>query len=78
MIYSVFNSNVLLIWGSNLAIIKTSLMLRLPALRTIASILMGKLLSLFLHFIKCFCFEALFNSDVEVSDCSSYIILMAF
>ena len=32
MIYSVFNSNLLLIWGCNLAISKASLILRLPNL----------------------------------------------
>ena len=52
MIYSVFNSNLQLIWGCNLIIYKASLILRLPTLRTIASILMEKLLSLFLHLIK--------------------------
>ena len=51
MIYSVFNSRLLLIWGCKLAINKASLILRLPTLRTIVSILMGKLLSLFLHLI---------------------------
>ena len=35
MIYSVFNSNLLLIWGCNEAINKISLILRLPTLRTI-------------------------------------------
>ena len=45
MIYSVFNSNLLLIWGCNLAINEASLILRLPTLRTIASILMGRGLS---------------------------------
>ena len=58
MIYSVFNSNLLLIWSCNLVIDKASLILRLPTLRTIASILMEKLLSLFLHLIKC-----LWNED---------------
>ena len=53
MIYSVFNSNLHLIWGRHLAINKAYLILRLPTLRTIASILMGKLLSLFLDLIKC-------------------------
>ena len=43
MIYSVFDSNLLLIWGCNLAINKTALILRLPILSTIASILMEKL-----------------------------------
>ena len=47
MIYSVCNSNQLFIWGCNLAINKASLILRLPALHTIASILMEKLLPLF-------------------------------
>ena len=42
MIYSVFNSNLLLIWGCNLAINKASLILRQPTLCTIVSILMGK------------------------------------
>ena len=37
MIYWVFNSNLLLIWGCNLAINKASLILRLPTLCTIAS-----------------------------------------
>ena len=60
MIDSVFNSNLLLIWGCNLAINKASLILRLPTLRTIASILMEKL-SLFLHLIKC-----LWNEDPYV------------
>ena len=39
MIYSVFNSNLLLIRGCNLAINKASLILRLPTLRTITYIL---------------------------------------
>ena len=47
MIYSVFNSNLLLIWGWNLAINKAFLILRLLTLCTITSILMEKLLSLF-------------------------------
>ena len=51
MIYSVFNSNLLLIRVYNLAINKASLILRLPTLSTIAPILMEKLL--FLHLIKC-------------------------
>ena len=38
------NSNLLLTFGCNLAINKASLILRLPTLRTIASILMKKLL----------------------------------
>ena len=33
MIYSVFNSNLLLFWGSNFTINKASLILRLPAQR---------------------------------------------
>ena len=53
MIYSVSNSNLLLIWGCNLAINKASLILRLPILHTITFILMEKLLSLFLYLIKC-------------------------
>ena len=53
MIDSVFNSNQLLIWGCHLAINKTSLILRLPTLHTIASILMEKLLPLFFILIKC-------------------------
>ena len=40
MIYSVFNSNLLLIRGCNLAINKAFLILRLPTLRSIVSILM--------------------------------------
>ena len=68
MMYSVFNSNLLLISGCNLAINKASLILRLPILHTIASILMGKL-SLFLHLIKC-----LWNEDAHVLRCS--LILM--
>ena len=47
MIYSVLNSNLLLIGGCNLAINKASLNLRLPTLHTIASILMEKLLIIF-------------------------------
>ena len=43
MIYSVFNSNLLLSWGCDLAINKASLILRLPTLRTITFILMEKL-----------------------------------
>ena len=66
MIYSVFNSNLLLIWGCNLAINKAFLILRLPAWH-IASILMEKLL--FLHLIKC-----LWNEDARVLRCS--LILM--
>ena len=69
MIYSVFNSNVLLICGCNLAINKASLILRLLTLRTIAFILMEKLLSLFLDLIKC-----LWNEDACVLRCS--VILM--
>ena len=68
MIYSVFNSNLLLIWGCNLAINKASLILRLPTLCTIASVLMEKL-SLFLHLI-----EYLWNEDTHVLRCS--LILM--
>ena len=52
MIYSVFNSNPLLIWGCNLAINKASLILRLPTFGTIASILTEKLLSLYKIKIK--------------------------
>ena len=40
MIYSVLNSNLLLIRGRNLTINKASLILRLPTLLTIASLLM--------------------------------------
>ena len=47
MIYSVYNSNLLLIWGSNLAINKATLILKLPILCTVDSILMEKLLSLY-------------------------------
>ena len=43
MIYSVFNPNQLLILGYYLVINKASLILRLPTLRTTASILMEKL-----------------------------------
>ena len=57
MIYSQLNSNLLLICGSNLALNKASLILRLPTLPTIASIQIEKLLSLFLHLIKCVCDE---------------------
>ena len=53
MIYSVFDSHQLLIWGCNLAIKKASVILRLSPLRTITSILMEKFLWLFLHLIKC-------------------------
>ena len=74
----IFNSNLLLIWGCNLAINKASLILRLPTLRTTASILMEKLLSLFLPLIKCLWNEVFFYSDVEGSDCTSYIKIMAF
>ena len=35
MIYSVFNSNLLLIWERNLAINKASLILRLPTLHSL-------------------------------------------
>ena len=62
MLYSVFNSNLLLIWECNLAINKASLILRLPTQR---SIQMEKLSSLFLHLIKC-----LWNEDVRVLRCS--------
>ena len=48
MIYSVFNS----LPTVNLAINKASLLLRLPTLRTNASILIETLLSLFFHLIK--------------------------
>ena len=79
MIYSVFNSNLLLICLCNLTINKASLILRLPTLRTIASILMEKL---FLHLIKCLWNEdacvLFFSSDVEGFDCTSYIKIMAF
>ena len=64
-----FNSNLLLIWGCNLAIDKASSILRLPTLQTIASILMENLLSLFLHLIK-----SLWNKDAHVLKCS--LILM--
>ena len=50
MIYLVFNSNLVLIWGCNEAINKACLILRLPILHTIA--LMEKLSSLFLYLIK--------------------------
>ena len=84
MIYSVFNSNLLLIWGCNLAINKASLILRLSTLHTITCILMEKLLSLFLHLIKYLC-----NDDAcalrcplilmwRGSDCASYVKIMAF
>ena len=69
MIYSVFNSNQLLIWGYNFAIKEAFLILRLPTLRTITSILIGKLLSLFLHFIKC-----LLNENARVLRCSLILI----
>ena len=69
MIYSVFNYILLLIWEWNLAINKASLILRLPTLHTIASILMEKLLSLFLRLIKC-----LWNEDARMLMCS--LILM--
>jgi len=67
--YSVFNSNLLFILGPNLAINKLSRILRLPMFRIIASILTEKLLSLFLHLIKC-----LWNEDARVWICS--LILM--
>ena len=51
MIYLVSNSNLQLIRGCNLAINKASLILRLSTLRNIISILMEKLLSLFLHLV---------------------------
>ena len=70
IIYLVFNSNLLLIWGCNLAINKTSLILRLPTLRTIAYILMEKLLLIFLHLIKCLCDE-----DTRVLKCSLILML---
>ena len=69
MIYSVFNSNLLLIRWCNLAINKVSLILRLPTLCTIASILMEKLSLLLLHLTKC-----LWNEDASVLRCS--LILM--
>ena len=69
MIYSVYNSNLLLIWGCNLAINKASLILRLPTLRTIAFILMEKLLSLFLHLIKC-----LWNEEAGVLKSSLFLM----
>ena len=65
MIYSVFNFILLLIWGCNLVINKASLILRLPTWRTIASILMEKLSSLFFHSFKC-----LWNEDARVLRCS--------
>ena len=65
MIYSAFNSNLMLIWGCNLTINKASLVLRLPTLRTNASILMEKLLSLILHLITFLWYE-----DARVLACS--------
>ena len=53
MIYSIFNSNLLLIWGSDLAINKASLILRLLTLGTIVSILIENYYDLFLYLIKC-------------------------
>ena len=70
MIYSVFNFNQLLICGCNLVIKIASFILRLPTLRTIASILMEKLLLLlFLHLVK-----YLSNEHARVLKCS--LILM--
>ena len=68
MIYSAFNSKLLLICRYNLAINKAFLILRLPTLRTIASISMEKLLS-FMDLIRC-----LWNEDARVLRCS--LILM--
>ena len=83
MIYSVFNSNLLLIWGCNLAINKASLILRLPTLYTIAFKLMENFLSLFLHLIKCMFMEwgcmfveVFFNSDVKGPGCTSYMFYL--
>ena len=73
MIYLVFNSNLLLIWGCNLAIKKASWILRLPTLRAIASILMENLLSLFLHLIK-----SLWIEDASVLRCSLILMWMGF
>ena len=83
MINSVFNYCQLIIWGCDLAINKAYLILRLPTLRTIASILMEKLLSLFSFNLiymewRCMCVELFFNLDVEGYDCSSYLKIMAF
>ena len=79
LINSVFNSNLLLIWGCNLAINKASLILRLLTLHTIASILMEKLLSLFLSMEwGCTYVELFFNSYVVEFDCTSYIKIIAF
>ena len=50
MVYSVFNSNLLLIWGCNLAINKASLILRLWTLRPIVSILMEKIIIIIFAF----------------------------
>ena len=68
MIYSVSNSNLLLIWGCNLAINGAYLILRLRPLHTIASILMEKL-SLFLHL-----FKRLRNEDPLVLRCSLILV----
>ena len=73
MIYSVFNSNLLSICWSNLTINKASLILRLPKLRTIASISMEKLLSLCLPLIKC-----LWNEDAPVLRCSLFLMCRGF
>ena len=69
MIYSVSNSNLLLIWGCNLAINKASLILKLPTLPTIASISMEKLLSIFLYLIN-------FLRSEDASALRCYLILM--
>ena len=79
MIYSVFNSNILLLWRSNLAINKTFFILRLPTLRTIASILMEKIVIITFAFNKmfmewgCTYVEVFFNSEEEEPDYASYI-----
>ena len=61
-------------------LVRVCLILRLPTLRTIASILKEKLLSLFLHLIKCLWNEdeVFFNSDVDGCDCISYVKSIAF
>ena len=84
MIYSVVISNLLLIWELSLSINQVSLILRLPTLHTIASILMEKLLSLFFcicssgYGMRMYVSWVFFNSDMEGSDFTSYIKVLAF
>ena len=84
MIYSVSNSNLLIIWGRNFAINKTYLIMRLLILRTVASILIEKMFIITFAFNQMFiewrhaCVEVFFNFDVEGSDSISDVNIMAF